>query len=321
MSEAELVYDKDWDSTVGTMIQWQLYADESCEIVILKVSPLPQEAVRDTDPADQSPSFPALRGGIRFRHWSFTQENPKPVSSQAAQVVARWKAVASELDNPNVRIPPRFPKTFAKNSSLGPNFDGFTKSPVGFTTRLTRALEKLLYYPGRRLSEPGNFHLAHSNAFVNIHSALELFREDGWLMVLAIALPSIYGGVHLSAWHFEFPTVVEHSLWNIMCFVIIGAVPTMVVTAFIIPPLVYGLLLGACAICLGVDNDSLLKGNNIKISEDLWRDWNYKIVGGIVLPCYCAARLYIVLESFISLRRVPIGVYYTPPWLQMIPHA
>ena len=36
---------------------------------------------------------------------------------------------------------------------------------------------------------------------------------------------------------------------------------------------------------------------------------------------YIAARLYIVVESLISLRHVPIGVYWTPPWLQMIPHV
>ena len=40
-----------------------------------------------------------------------------------------------------------------------------------------------------------------------------------------------------------------------------------------------------------------------------------------VLVVYSGARLYIVVESFISLRKVPIGVYYTPSWLQMIPHA
>jgi hypothetical protein len=31
-------------------------------------------------------------------------------------------------------------------------------------------------------------------------------------------------------------------------------------------------------------------------------------------------RIYLVVESFISLRSVPIGVYWTPSWLQMIPH-
>jgi hypothetical protein len=33
---------------------------------------------------------------------------------------------------------------------------------------------------------------------------------------------------------------------------------------------------------------------------------------GLILFLYFSARLYIVIESFISLRHVPIGVYQTP---------
>ncbi|KAK1512568.1 uncharacterized protein CCOS01_14808 [Colletotrichum costaricense] len=32
------------------------------------------------------------------------------------------------------------------------------------------------------------------------------------------------------------------------------------------------------------------------------------------------ARVFIVVEAFISLRQVPIGVYSMPSWIQMIPH-
>ena len=37
---------------------------------------------------------------------------------------------------------------------------------------------------------------------------------------------------------------------------------------------------------------------------------------------YCAARIYVVLESFISLRHVPIGVYQNPSgnFINYIPH-
>jgi hypothetical protein len=37
---------------------------------------------------------------------------------------------------------------------------------------------------------------------------------------------------------------------------------------------------------------------------------------------YCAARFYVVLESFISLRNVPVGVYETPSgnFINYIPH-
>lgn len=59
--------------------------------------------------------------------------------------------------------------------------------------------------------------------------------------------------------------------------------------------------------------------------------WQLKIspeIFGIALPLcivglvYCISRVYVVLESFISLRRVPIGVYQTPSgnFMNYIPH-
>ena len=59
----------------------------------------------------------------------------------------------------------------------------------------------------------------------------------------------------------------------------------------------------------------------IRLSERKGSVGLYKAFCMLVLVVYSCARLYIVVESFISLRKVPIGVYYTPSWLQMIPHA
>ena len=39
-----------------------------------------------------------------------------------------------------------------------------------------------------------------------------------------------------------------------------------------------------------------------------------------LLILYALSRIYIVVESFISLRHVPIGVYAAIPWVQDIPH-
>jgi hypothetical protein len=41
-----------------------------------------------------------------------------------------------------------------------------------------------------------------------------------------------------------------------------------------------------------------------------------------VAPLYIGARLFIVIESFISLRHVPVGVYLTPDknFMSYIPH-
>ena len=50
--------------------------------------------------------------------------------------------------------------------------------------------------------------------------------------------------------------------------------------------------------------------------------WIVVLLGIFFCVLYCAARIYVVLESFISLRHVPIGVYQTPSgnFIDYIPH-
>ena len=52
-------------------------------------------------------------------------------------------------------------------------------------------------------------------------------KEKPLFVVLAFALPILYGGVHLPAWNFEFPTATEHLWWKVAWFIIIGTVPEL----------------------------------------------------------------------------------------------
>jgi hypothetical protein len=42
------------------------------------------------------------------------------------------------------------------------------------------------------------------------------------------------------------------------------------------------------------------------------------LVVGIL--AYTPARMFLVVEAFISLRALPIKIYQTPDWTQLIPH-
>jgi hypothetical protein len=42
------------------------------------------------------------------------------------------------------------------------------------------------------------------------------------------------------------------------------------------------------------------------------------VVGGLL--AYIPARIFLVVEAFISLRDMPVEVYQTPNWTQLIPH-
>lgn len=176
-----------------------------------------------------------------------------------------------------------------------------------------RKLKRYLRAYGKdSLSKSRNLRFPLSNVFFNMTDlSLELFAKP-FLVVLAIALPAVYGGVHLSAWNFEFPTPEEHLLWKITCFIIAGAAVVLVSVALMI--FVVGPSIGSEVDYYTGFGD----GDEKPLTIILWVI--YEITGAVILVLYVCARLYIVVESFLSLRRVPIGLYYTPSWLQMIPH-
>ena len=118
------------------------------------------------------------------------------------------------------------------------------------------------------------------------------------LFFLSILLPIVYGGVHLSAWTFDFPTRVEALLWKIACIDIMGtAVAVIAISAFAIA---------------------------VWRTSRHWKSYRFFDWGGqflVVLAIFFGfSRIYVVTEAFMSLHHVPIGVYSAVPWTQSIPH-
>ena len=109
-------------------------------------------------------------------------------------------------------------------------------------------------------------------------------------------LSLIYGGVHLTAWDYPFPSSAERTLWKLSGFGMMGVLPILLV--FWLP-----------------------------IFTEEWGRKSKKFMEFATLSCglallafYLFCRAYLVVESFISLRQVPLGVYSTVPWVQSIPH-
>lgn len=146
------------------------------------------------------------------------------------------------------------------------------------------------------------------------HTISFMIDERRFLLLL-VTLPLVYGGIHLATWDFHFASKTEHLLWKIACFDIMGTIP-------------FGVLcfLGFRRLfSLSNDryfNDVLL---NDRYSNDEGLDKLYQpLLWAFYSPLatlYALARLYIVVESFISLRHVPIGSYAAVPWVQDIPHV
>ena len=137
---------------------------------------------------------------------------------------------------------------------------------------------------------PGDSSLAlDSDIWVDM---IEFVYETKILLILLVALPLIYGGIHLTTWNFHFASQTEHLLWKIACIDIMGTIPLSV----------------ACVGCM-----LLIK----RLSRAAKVSW---VIFTPLFVFYALSRIYILVESFISLRHVPIGVYAAIPWVQDIPH-
>ncbi len=121
------------------------------------------------------------------------------------------------------------------------------------------------------------------------------------LLVLLPVLPAVYGGIHLLVANFEFPSPIEKLLWRIASFDIICTMPVFFLLTYI------GGIISPRSFKPDSDSESFFATL-------------YKLPGNVLLCLYVSARVYLVVESFISLRAVPIGVYWTPSWLQKLPH-
>ncbi|KAF5634126.1 hypothetical protein F25303_8900 [Fusarium sp. NRRL 25303] len=125
-----------------------------------------------------------------------------------------------------------------------------------------------------------------------VFGLLGFFQQFPWLAGLALLLSGIYGGVHLSAWNWAFPSSIELLMWKISCLYIAGALALYFVMAVL-------------ATAVRTDGTTWLV--------------TY-IAFWVALFVYMAARFYVVFESFFSLRRSPAGVYISPAWVEMFPH-
>lgn len=136
------------------------------------------------------------------------------------------------------------------------------------------------------ISDPGRF--------------IQFFLAQRPLLVLTITLPVVYGGIHLSAWNFEFPTAAEATTWKVSCFVIALAISC------------YFLVSVALLIVSETDQRII----NFDGVFRFFTQFFVIILFFLLVIC----RMFIVAESFIRLRSIPIGVYWTPSWIQMILH-
>ena len=135
-------------------------------------------------------------------------------------------------------------------------------------------------------------------------------KNIDWSLFLAFNVSGImYGGLHVLAWNAKFATGLQNLLWQFASMIVITFVPasTVVVLA---EKLMF----------------TLVKAKTVghKPTEGfyvlLYRFKIWLIFFILALLAYLWARVYLVVECFISLFHSPVEVYNLPKWSAYVPH-
>ena len=132
---------------------------------------------------------------------------------------------------------------------------------------------------------------SRTGAWTSLKAAIsENQKYTGFEGLVLVLLPLIYGGIHLVAWNSDFATKLEEKLWKAACF---------------------DLMAQSILVWAGMASDSL---------SDTGLSFICNMLSLLNIPLYILARFYLVTESFVGLRHVPLGVYAVVPWAEYIPH-
>lgn len=128
----------------------------------------------------------------------------------------------------------------------------------------------------------------------------------GLIMGMVLWFASMaFGGVHASAWNGYFPSTVESWLWR-------ASSVHVIFCGFLW--LIINLLAKLFKqIDLFWDRVVALQAHRM----------TYLVLGILCFLggfTFVLARIYLVLEAFVSLRKLPVSAYETPDWTQLLPH-
>ena len=134
-----------------------------------------------------------------------------------------------------------------------------------------------------------------------------LLRDiSGFVMGMVVWFASMaYGGLHATAWNGHFPSDIEMWLWRASSVCIAGSGLTWI-------------LINLLA--------RTIKGFKAywKEVESLRAHWTSLVgLGSLATLCglaYLLARIFLVVEAFISLRKLPAAAFETLQWTQLVPH-
>lgn len=144
-----------------------------------------------------------------------------------------------------------------------------------------------------------------NSANYSVESIASSRIREGVLILAMMALLTFYAGMHIIGWSSFFPTTAEMLGWHACIWTMIGCDVT------------FGLIL----LCGTMLPESIFKRMRslLRVSEGRGSDILVDISWAILIVSVVAG-LFIVVESFISLRSLPYDAYKLPTWSKYIPH-
>ncbi len=124
-------------------------------------------------------------------------------------------------------------------------------------------------------------------------------RRDGLISLAALILfCSILGGIHIAAWNYQYPSQPEAWLWRASC-LLLGSLPWY---------LIYAQYVEHCV------------KNARRTRAARWHQKINTICLYILYTSYPIARIFLIVEVFVSLRAAPSGIYHQPDWTTYLGH-
>ncbi|KAL4257808.1 hypothetical protein AB1N83_011288 [Pleurotus pulmonarius] len=135
-------------------------------------------------------------------------------------------------------------------------------------------------------------------------------KSEKYSLALCGLAGSLFGAIHCIAWRFQFPTAVEKAMWRVASIVVTAA------------PLLWYLIVSAIVMLVKIKTTSEVSGASrwvIALFESLIRYIGMALVP-VILYSYFLARLFLIIESFISLRSLSSEAFQVVTWTTFIPH-
>ena len=133
------------------------------------------------------------------------------------------------------------------------------------------------------------------------------YRKRDQMLVGGVWLA--FGGIHLTAWSFSFPSYTELLLWRISSLILAGSMLMFWITGNRKTYVLVGFIWPKARRKVQEISNERKKVSTIQI-----------ILGTVTGLMYIGARLCLIVQVFVALRKNPIGTFETVDWVKFLPH-